>query len=96
MCVVSMVTDHYMPKWPQPAQMSPSIYKDIMELIRKAQEYDRMTGQPECPAPEKAKWLEEFEKAQIIMQPVNLNSIGPAKMYDNWPYPPEGPSNRII
>jgi hypothetical protein len=70
-----MVTDHYMPRWPQPTNISPHIYYDIQELLRKAEEYDRMTGQPKCPAPDKQKWLDDFYR--VTMPPVNLNTIGP-------------------
>lgn len=65
MCVVSMVSDHYMQRFPQPTQMSPQIYEDIMELIRKAKEYDRMTGQPDCPTDTKRKWISDMEARRI-------------------------------
>ena len=57
MCVVSMVTDHYMKKWPQPAYV-PSIedYINFQELVRKAAEYDKITNQPNCPDAEKIDW----------------------------------------
>lgn len=64
MCVVSMISDHYMPRWPQPLLYPPPpiIYKDILELIEKARKYDELTGQPACPSPDKAKWVEEMYK----------------------------------
>lgn len=62
MCVVSMVTDHYMKKWPQPAYV-PSIedYINFRELVRKAAEYDKITNQPNCPDAEKIDWQKELE-----------------------------------
>lgn len=73
MCVVSMVTDHYMQQWPTPSHMSPSIYRDIEELIRKAKDYDRIHNQPECPAPDKQKWLEDFWASKL--PPINLTNM---------------------
>lgn len=62
MCVVSMVTQHYFDRWPQPNMLPYYIYPDMAELIRKARLYDIMTNQPDCPDLEKAKWLEEVQK----------------------------------
>jgi hypothetical protein len=62
MCVVSMISDHYMQRWPQPAQFPPQLFPDYSELLRKAAEYDRIMSQPECPAPEKVTWQQELEK----------------------------------
>lgn len=73
MCVVSMVTDHYMKRWPQPTHIRPDIYHDIEELIRKARAYDVMTGQPDCPAEDKNEWLRKFY--EIKMPPINLTNM---------------------
>lgn len=71
MCVVSMVTDHYQKIYPSPLDMSPDTYYDIMELIRKAKEYDRLNKQPDCIAKYKQAWLDA-----LTMSPVKLYSIG--------------------
>lgn len=72
MCVTSMVSDFYMQKWPQPSwphifpptlpQTVPAEWYDYQELLRKAREYDKLTGQPDCPDPIKVKWQKEFEE----------------------------------
>lgn len=64
MCVVSMVTDHYWRKWPDPVQMPKDIYSDLEELIRKAREYDRIMNQPDCPDPLKQDWYQKLQKLQ--------------------------------
>lgn len=87
MCVVSMVTDHYSQRWPQPSNMSPDVFNDVMELIRKAKEYDAANNQAECLREEKRKWLEAMEAAwHSKPPPINLYNM-PA--YKGWPYPAE-------
>ena len=64
MCVVSMISEHYMHKWPTfPPQVPvpPQEWYDYTELLRKAAEYDKRTGQPDCPDPQKVKWQKEFD-----------------------------------
>ncbi len=58
MCVVSMVSDHYREKYPQPVQWNWPTWQEYQELKRKAAEYDRIMKQPHC---EKGD-LEEFER----------------------------------
>lgn len=87
MCVVSMVTDHYSQKWPQPSLMSPDIYKDVLELIRKAKEYDAANNQAECLREEKRVWLVDLEAVgHHKPPPVNLYNM---PVYKGWPYPSE-------
>ncbi len=62
MCAVSMVTDVSMQRWPNPYHVPWVDYSFIKELIRKAEEYDRMTGQPDCPSPDKAKWWKDLQE----------------------------------
>lgn len=68
MCVVSMISDHYMRKWPviptnYPDTIFPSKtwpnhveWDEYQELIRKAREYDKIHNQPDCQDLEKIKW----------------------------------------
>ena len=80
MCVVSMISDHYMDKYPQPAMWPtpnggwtiPKEYADYQELLRKAKLYDEMTKQKDCPAPDKVEWqkaLEKFMKDKYGLKP---------------------------
>lgn len=85
MCVVSMISDHYMGRWPtpwkpttppltpeRPAAPTPQEYADYQELLRKAMEYDKLTGQKDCPAPAKLDWqksLEEFMRKNYGLEP---------------------------
>lgn len=62
MCTVSMVSDHYMERFPNPFTFPPVLYPDYAELLRKAKLYDEMTKQKDCPAPEKIEWQLEVEK----------------------------------
>ena len=91
MCVVSMVTDHYMRQYPDPYQISPKVVMDFLELVRKAEEYDRVTLQPNCPSDDKLAWLEKVRLSWPNPQipPVNLNTLGPSYRVDwyqgpNW------------
>ena len=61
MCVVSMVTQHYWEKFPQPSLFPINQYKDFMEILRKAKEYDKIMNQPDCPEFEKAEWLKQVQ-----------------------------------
>lgn len=63
MCVVSMVTDVYKIRWPDPATIPLTDYSLLKELIRKAEEYDRIMKQPECPEPAKADWWSKATRA---------------------------------
>lgn len=63
MCVVSMVSDHYMHKWPLPHYVpSYEEYLNYRELLRKAAEYDRITGQKDCPSKDKVDWNKQLEE----------------------------------
>lgn len=64
MCVYSMISDHYMHKWPQPAYVpNYEDYLNYKELLRKAAEYDRITGQKDCPSQEKTDWNKQLDEA---------------------------------
>ena len=83
MCVVSMVTDWGQKKypdwitWPTTTEMFPTPrekivdYKEYLELVRKAEEYDRMTGQPDCIDPDKDKFLKALEKRVELLEKIN-------------------------
>ena len=67
MCVVSMIHDHYrhttpkdfdIQQWPTGPVWDMPRWSEYQELLRKAREYDKLTGQPDCEDPKKA----EFEK----------------------------------
>lgn len=63
MCVVSMVMDYYQDKWERqyiyptqptfPTFPSKEEIKEFRELLERAREYDRKTGQPNCELEEK-------------------------------------------
>lgn len=48
MCVVSMVSDHYFQKYPQPIQWTWPTWTEYQELKRKAELYDKRTNQADC------------------------------------------------
>lgn len=74
MCTVSMITDHYMQRWPQPNNFPPSHYPDYWELLRKARLYDEMTKQPDCPAHDKVEWQRELER--VMREKYGLEPVG--------------------
>lgn len=75
MCVVSMVHEHFQTDWwkpngpinPQPVvighpEWTLERWNEYQELLKKAAEYDKRTGQEECPDPAKdAKYKEIAE-----------------------------------
>lgn len=88
MCVVSMITDEYMRKWPyipttdpwwtpKPV-ITPEEHDWFKQLIKKAEEYDKRTGQPDCPDPEKVKWrkwLDEYMKEKYpYLKPLEVDN----------------------
>lgn len=63
MCVVSMISDMAMRRWPEPIYpigINPTDYTWLKELIRKAEEYDKLNSQPDCPTDDKKAWLDKF------------------------------------
>ncbi len=56
MCAVSMVTQHYYDKYPNPSTFPEWKFGDYFELVRKAKLYDELTGQKDCPEPVKQQW----------------------------------------
>lgn len=74
MCVVSMISDHYMRQWPQRQfdHVPPHDYLNYQELLRKARLYDEMTKQPDCPDPKKLDWqkaLDQYMKEKYGLEP---------------------------
>lgn len=65
MCVVSMITQHYWEKYPNPYQFPIYRYGEMQELLRKARLYDELTGQEDCIEPAKDAWL---QKVEIVMK----------------------------
>ncbi len=69
MCVMSVVMD-YGKQWLQPftigppvqpvPTVSPDSIRAFEELLRKAKEYDRITGQPDCELEPKKRILQEM------------------------------------
>lgn len=57
-----MVTDTYMRRWPHPASVPPVDYSFLKELIRKAEEYDRIMKQRDCPDPVKTEWWRDVQR----------------------------------
>lgn len=78
MCTVSFVGDHFRDKW-YPEYQSPSItipqvsraeFEDLKqevlhmkELLRKAKDIDRATGQPDCEMEDKIRFIREIAEA---------------------------------
>jgi len=59
MCAVSMISDYYRDKWPTISsliQITQAQWDEYQELKRKAMEYDKRTGQPDCVKPEVEEW----------------------------------------
>lgn len=74
MCATSMIMDHHQQMWPTPNFVPPMQYQQYQELLRKAQAYDLLMKQPECPDPAKEAWhkaLEAFMLEKYGMQPVS-------------------------
>ena len=59
MCVVSMITDHYLDKWKRNSDWAMPILPTQQEidefrrLLERAREYDRQHNQPDCGLEEK-------------------------------------------
>lgn len=72
MCVMSMIMDHYQDKWTDrlgdtmPLPGWPMISKEEIEefrqLLERAREYDRRTGQPDCELDSKRQALLNLAK----------------------------------
>ncbi len=51
---------------------TPKEFEDYDELRRKAEKYDKLMKQPECPAPDKVEWdkrLREFMEREYGLKP---------------------------
>lgn len=93
MCIVSMVVGHFQDQYPSPSLFPQQLYHDYWELKRKAELYDKMMQQPDCPDPAKVKWaneLEQFmrEKYGLVPKPQPLGqqiqqSLGGPLQYPN-------------
>lgn len=70
MCVVSMVTDHYIDKWRQYQQdtitttpgISPQEVEEFRKLLERAREYDKRNNEPECELDSKRQALKKIAK----------------------------------
>lgn len=71
MCVVSMITDHYIDKWkelkppiewPYNNPITQDEIEELRKLLEKAKEYDKKTGQPDCELDSKRQALKEIAK----------------------------------
>lgn len=62
MCVVSMISNHYQPQWPVPNAIPAAPAYDILELMRKAAAYDKLTNQPDCVEKDKEEWIKALEQ----------------------------------
>ncbi len=62
MCAVSMVSQGYYIQYPNPYTMPAQDYFELLELRKRAAEFDKLRGMPDCPEPEKAKWFKELEE----------------------------------
>lgn len=65
MCIVSMVHD-YGAKLPQDTWKLPSALPAFEDIVKRAQEFDRIAKQPHCVDPEKLKFLEEVRRANDL------------------------------
>lgn len=63
-----MVTDWGQKRWPnQLDEIHPTVpsitrheWEELKDLIKRALDYDKRTGQPECADPKKAEWLKKM------------------------------------
>lgn len=78
MCVVSVIYDYGRREWPipspfpigpsypepqtEPKRMTLVEYIEYQELVRKAKEFDRISGQPDCEDKVKEKWFNELKE----------------------------------
>lgn len=61
MCVVSMVHDWGRTTIPLD-EWDVKKWNKLKDLIKKAEEIDKATGQPDCVDPEKERWAREMEE----------------------------------
>ena len=59
MCSVSMVMD-WAQTVPRPLWQQPSFPEQLEDILRRAREYDRITGQPDCELDEKRQALKKI------------------------------------
>lgn len=79
MCFVSVVMEQYQPyippaddswRWPEPVPGTPATeaMRELIDSFKKAVEaahaFDRLTGQPDCEDPEKAKLIERVAELE--------------------------------
>ena len=83
MCVVSAITDNLQKQWtpgwtpfqpyPHPSAVTITLeqYNEYLELKKRAEEFDRKTGQPDCIKPELAQWeamIEEVLRKKGVLE----------------------------
>lgn len=69
MCAVSFVSEHYFQKYTKPYDWTWPTWSEYQELKRKAELYDKMTGQADCIKPEfikKEQAVELYFKTQAL------------------------------
>jgi hypothetical protein len=49
-------------QWPRGVEITPEQWAEYQDLKRRAEEYDKATGQPDCVKPEAKRWEEAIEK----------------------------------
>jgi hypothetical protein len=81
MCVVSGVYDHFKPRfdpflkpgWPSPIPDVPDLVetekliKQFTEALKAAETVDKLTDQPDCEDPEKAKLKEQVARLEKVV-----------------------------
>lgn len=68
MCIVSVVSDDYMKRWPDPGTwdlagrwISEADWREYQRLKAMAEELDRKLNQPDCVKPEVEDWEKKIE-----------------------------------
>lgn len=62
MCVVSMVIGWGQEQWITPHIFPTYFYPQYLDLIKRAEEYDKLNNQPNCPDESKDKWLKMLDQ----------------------------------
>lgn len=62
MCMVCMVTQGYMDRFPLPIFFPPLEYVPFQKELETAREKDIIDGAPDCPSAEKLEWQRAVEK----------------------------------
>jgi hypothetical protein len=76
MCVVSMVHDYAKQNWPindihwPPLEFDENRkkYHKLIDMIKRAEELDRIMKEPDCVDPEKEKYIQELEARLLKLE----------------------------